>query len=150
MVHRLTSERRILPNDFITHTFKHCPCIKNLKFCVCILKKQFTANPNEKRSLNNIRLSRCKIYAGALESLSTTLLEVKHLEAVEIIYVGDEEDEIATTGEVIMMPDTKVDLISLGNLDSTSSRMIKVFSVRDEEYSYCLLDHSKKYAIPST
>lgn len=150
MINRLTSERCILPDDFITHTFKHCPGIKDLLFYECILKKQFTTNPDEKHSLDNIHLSQCKIYAGALESLSTTLLEVKHLEAVNIIYVGDEEDEIATAGKIIMMPHTKVDLISLGNLDSTSSRMIKFFSVRDEEYSYYLLDHSKTYAITST
>ncbi|CAO3641618.1 unnamed protein product [Mucor hiemalis] len=142
------TERCILPDKFIYHTFEHCPHIQQLGLMECILKK-FTVNPNHKYSLDNLDLINCKIHNGALESLSAVLVEVKKVVVANLTYIDDDnENDTSSASLMIKMPHTKINVVSLGR--SRNTRQIKTFSAADKKYRYYLLDGYKIYPTDST
>lgn len=143
------AEAKILPKDFITRTFQHCPNIQRLRMQGWTLEK-FTTGRAKKRSLKILELSHCQIGTGALELISSVLLEVKHLQIGSNTFKAGEGDNTSAANEIIMLPHTKVDLVTLENDYINSSRQVQCYSVTDKEHRYFQLDRYKIYAIPSS
>lgn len=130
-----TAQAMGVPDDLIAHTFAYCPWLQDLSFNECYLK-DFGTVPTEKRSLNELSFSRCKIQKGVLKSFSTTLSEVKHLKLFHF--------------EDIKMPQTKIEMITLELSRNTSLLYVKITNTIDRSSCYYTLHAYKTQVLPST
>lgn len=135
-------ERVSLPDDTISLIFAYCPWIENLSFSQCSLSAVGIL-PSEKRVLNELSFTECRLNDGILECLSTVLSEVKHL-------------KLFKSGN-ISMPLTKVNMISFElskafhkNLPKDYCKYLKVTHTLDGSISYYKLQLAKLDAMPST
>lgn len=145
---RQSEQTKSLLDAFMADTFAYCPSIRGLIFVGFHLTPLHILRGKE-HCLDEMTFVSCKIYKGALESLSEVLLEVKHLTFANTFHLPSEESSRVITVEAIKMPSTKVDIISFGVFRG-DSRYIKVSNTTDESHYYCVLHSGNTEALPST
>lgn len=83
--------------------------------------------------------------------MSAAFFEINRLKVTNIEYVCNEGDDTSTAVEIITTPhSTKVNVVTIGSDDITTSHLIKCFSVKDKECRYFLLDKFKTREISSS
>ncbi|CAO3643100.1 unnamed protein product [Mucor hiemalis] len=144
-----SAEKLILPDNLIAHTFQHGPNVQTLAFDGFTFKNQSTLNPEERRSMEGLKLTNCKMHPGAFESLSMDFPELKHFYIYDLNIVTDEEEEnMPTTSKLIKMPHTKIDLFTVGTSEIRPPFLVKVFSVNDEQcYYHALREYDEESTI---